>query len=370
MAVLWANGFHKNGYEVEMVSNLFDPVTYQLDDGIGIENLVSVNQNKLKKWLSSFVNVRRVLKKDNPDVIIGVLATCSFISRVASYGLHIPVVATEHDSFERPASAPFSFWNWLSKFYLNKLYKHVTVLTHADKMVIGSRLKHVSVMPNPLSLGPVENIPQKQNVVLAIGRLDAWHYKGFDVLIRAWARVVSSLEFLVSTDGWKLQVAGTGSEESLNYLKQLCKENGVEGSVEFLGFRKDVEKLYRESSIFVLSSRYEGFGLVLIEAMSQGCACVACDYKGRQREILNPTQDQTFETRNLKLEPQNNNVELCETGILCEPDNVEALAAGIQKMIEDNEYRESVRTNAIERSKFYAVESTIDRWNLLIKDLV
>lgn len=369
VAVTWANGFHRNGHEVVVVSNLFEPVTYQLDDGIIIEKLVSVNHNKLKKWLSSFVNVRKVLKTRKPDVILGVLATCSFISRVASVGLNIPVVATEHDSFERPASAPLGFWSRLSKFNINKLYKYVTVLTYADQKVIGSQLRHVSVMPNPLILTPVHVIPQKKNFILAIGRLDGWHVKGFDVLIRAWARVVSSLEFLVSTDGWKLQVAGTGSEESLNYLKQLCKENGVEGSVEFLGFRKDVEKLYRESSIFVLSSRYEGFGLVLIEAMSQGCACVACDYKGRQREILKPAH-QTLETRNLNLETRYRKFEICDTGILCEPDNVEALAAGIQKMIEDDEYRENVRLNAIERSKFYAIESTIERWELLIKNLI
>lgn len=386
VAVLWANGFHRNGYEVVVVSNLLDPVTYQLDDGIVLEKLVSVNQNKLKKWLSSFVNVRRVLKKYNPDVIIGVLATCSFISRVASFGLHIPIVATEHDSFERPASAPFGFWNRFSKFYLNKLYKHITVLTHADKKVIGKRLKHVNVMPNPLSLSPVENIPQKQNVVLAMGRLDAWHYKGFDVLIKAWRHVNGKLKIdngELSSNGepWKLQIAGTGSGESLNYLKQLCKENGVEDTVVFLGFRKDVENLYQDASIFVLSSRYEGFGLVLIEAMSQGCACVACDYKGRQREILcpeAPTQvgdsgvqkSNGVQGLNVALQRSNCEVEVCENGILCEPDNVEALAEAMAKMITNNEYRESVRMNAIGRSKFYAIESTIDRWDLLIKDLI
>lgn len=373
VAVTLANGFHRNGHEVVVVSNLFEPVTYQLDDGIIIEKLVSVNHNKLKKWLSSFVNVRKVLKNRKPDVILGVLATCSFISRVASVGLNIPVVATEHDSFERPASAPLGFWSRLSKFNINKLYKYVTVLTYADQKVIGSQLRHVSVMPNPLILTPVHVIPQKKNFILAIGRLDGWHVKGFDVLIKSFAKLVQSskfksndIAFKIREEGWKLQIAGTGSDESLNYLKQLCKENGVEDSVEFLGFRKDVGKLYQEASVFVLSSRYEGFGLVLIEAMSQGCACVACDYKGRQREIMCPEGHGS----KFKVQGSNNKVELCETGILCEPNDVESLAAGIQKMIEDDEYRENVRLNAIERSKFYAIESTIERWELLIKNLI
>ena len=275
-------------------------------------------------------------------------------------------------------------------------------------------------MPNPLGLQPVNDIPHKQNIILAVGRLDDWHVKGFDVLIRAWARVVSSFKFLVSTDGWKLQIAGTGSEESLNYLKQLCKENGVEDSVEFLGFRKDVEKLYQEASIYVLSSRYEGFGLVLIEAMSQGCACVACDYKGRQREIIAPEEDECLDsflkfqdssvdgqkesedtsvsnskipqrlgtsekpdawpqgtlyersgerTRNLNPETRNLPVEACETGILCEPDDVEALAEAMAKMITDDEYRESVRKNAIERSKYYSIDRTMVRWEQLLNQL-
>ena len=69
------------------------------------------------------------------------------------------------------------------------------------------------------------------------------------------------------------------------------------------------------------------------------------------------------------VQSSNNKVELCETGILCEPDDVESLAAGIQKMIEDDEYRESVRKNAIERSKYYSIENTMDRWETLLKQV-
>ncbi len=369
-AVSWANGFYRRGHEVMMISNLNEPITYQLDSGIDLRQLVSDSQNKIKKWSSSFRIVRKNLKKKRPDIVIGVMPMCSFIARVASLGLNVPVIATEHNSFERPDSVPFTYWNRKAKFSLNKLYHHVTVLTKADADVIGKRLINIHVMPNPLALVPMQTAPRKEKVILAVGRLDSWHVKGFDVLIRAWARLVSSSLFLVSSEGWKLQIAGTGSEESLNYLKQLCKENGVEDSVEFLGFRKDVEKLYLEASVFVLSSRYEGFGLVLIEAMSQGCACIACDYKGRQREILNPAQDQSLETRNLNLETRNRKFEACDTGILCEPDNVEALADAMAKMITDDKYRESVRVKAIERSNYYSIDNTIDRWEELLKKIV
>ena len=110
----------------------------------------------------------------------------------------------------------------------------------------------------------------------------------------------------------------------------------------------DFLKLYQKASIFVLSSRYEGFGLVLIEAMSQGCACIACDYKGRQREII-----------------QNDSQGLC-----CEPDDVDALAEAMRKMMTDDQYRESVRKNAVERSKYYSLENTIQRWEKLLDKVV
>ena len=380
VAVMWANGFMRKEHNVVLIANLFEEQTYYVDERITLCNLVSAKTNKIKKWCSAIWNVRRIVREERPDVIIGVMETCSMVAKLGTIGVNIPVIMTEHYAFDRSPFGSLSKMEKLSKFTLNKLYNIVTVLTEEDRRVIGKRLNNVAVLPNPLSLSPIDiRKVNKTRVLLAIGRLDAWYVKGFDVLIRAWARVVSNSEFQSLTPnpspkgdgnyGWKLQIAGTGSEESLNYLKQLCKENGVEDSVEFLGFKKDVEKLYQDASIFVLSSRYEGFGLVLIEAMSQGCACVACDYKGRQREILNPANDQPSETRNLNPETLNRKFEACETGILCEPDNVDALADAMAKMITDDEYRESVRKSAIERSKYYSIANTMDRWESLLKQV-
>ena len=349
VAMMWANGFAKKGHAVKLISNLHDDITFPINSQVEICNLVSNACSKKKKWIGAVRNLRKLAKKEKPDVIITVMRLCSMVAKIATLGMGIPIVATEHNAYEWPASNPMPLQARFFKFYLSKYFNKVTVLTEVDKALIDKRLKNVVVMPNPLSLEPIDALlPQRGNNILAVGRLDAWKVKGFDVLIRAWARVVSSFKFLISTDGWKLQIAGTGSEESLNYLKQLCRENGVEDLVEFLGFRKDVEKLYQDASIFVLSSRYEGFGLVLVEAMSQGCACVACDYKGRQREII---QDDS-------------------QGLCCEPDNVEALAAGIQKMMMDEEYRESVRTKAVERSKFYMIDIIVDRWNNILNSVV
>lgn len=408
VGVMLANGLSQRGHQVSLLTDFNEPVVYQVDDGVEVVDFAGKKANRLLKWCKAIKNIRSFLKEERPDAIIGIMQLCSFVSKVARIGMNIPVIMTEHNSFERPASAPLTKMGYFSKFYLNKIYPVVTVLTQADKDVIGNILMNVVVMPNPLSLEPAPNVLLKENIILAAGRLDSWHVKGFDVLIKSFAKLLKSskvavprskfksndIAFKIREEGWKLQIAGTGSEESLNYLKGLCKENGVEDSVEFLGFQKDIEKLYQKASIFVLSSRYEGFGLVLIEAMSQGCACIACDYKGRQKEILrsltpNPspkgegelptegsgavepeTRNSELETRNLETETQNSHVELCETGILCEPDDVDALAEAMRKMMTDEGYRESVRMKAVERSKFYSVDHIAERWEKLIRGIM
>lgn len=389
VAVSLANGFVSRGHEVIFFADLYEEQTFVLDKSIQMLNLAPQTKSKFKKWAGAIRILRTQLKKDRPDVIIGIMSLCSVVAKLASTGMGIPVVATEHNAFERPDGVYFSIFERFYKFQIIKFFNKVTVLTEADKCLLGIKRNNVVVMPNPLVIEPVKEIPIKKKVILAAGRVDNWHVKGFDVLIRAFGKLFQGLKSKVQDEGWKLVIAGVWrSPETRTYLDGIAKECGVLDKIEYTGFVSDMQKLYAESSIFVLSSRYEGFGLVLIEAMSQGCACISCDYKGRQREIMCPEgqgsklppslsraprlRDSTASVDDLRFKVQgsNNKVELCETGILCEPDDVESLAAGIQKMIEDDEFRESVRAKAIERSKYYSIENTMDRWEALLKQIV
>ena len=367
VAVSLANGFVARGHEVIFFADLFEEQTFVLDESIQLLNLVPQTKNKFKKWGGAVRLLRKGLKKDKPDVIIGIMSLCSLIAKLASIGMRIPVIATEHNAFERPEEVKLSFLERFYKFYFCKFYSCLTVLAESDKKLISNKLKNVAVMPNPLPLESASSNPSKQRVVLACGRIDNWYCKGFDVLIRAFGKLVQGLKSKVQDEGWKLVIAGVWrNPETRTYLDGIAKECGVLDKIEYTGFAEDVQKLYAESSIFVLSSRYEGFGLVLIEAMSQGCACIACDYKGRQREIMCPEGHGSM----FNVQSSNNKVELCETGILCEPDDVEALAEAMKKMIMDDEYRESVRAKALERSKYYSIENTMDRWEALLKQIV
>lgn len=363
VAVALANGFVGRGHEVIFFADLYEEQTFVLHDAVKLQNLVPQTDSKFKKWVGAIRLLRKQMKEIKPDVVIGIMSLCSIVAKIASIGLHIPVIATDHYSCERPDTAPLTTWELFYKHFISRVFSRFTVLTEVDKLVIGKIRENVVAMPNPLVLKPLRSGECRKNVVLAAGRVDNWRVKGFDVLIRAWAQVVSSSEFLVSSEEWKLVIAGVWrNPETRTYLDGIAKECGVLDKIEYTGFAEDMQKLYAESSIFVLSSRYEGFGLVLIEAMSQGCACIACDYKGRQREIMCPEGHGSM----FNVQRSNNKVELCETGILCEPDDVEALAEAMKKMIVDDEYRESVRKNAIERSKYYSIENTMDRWEKLL----
>ena len=99
--------------------------------------------------------------------------------------------------------------------------------------------------------------------------------------------------------------------------------------------------------------------------MSQGCAPIACDYKGRQAEILSPSGDERRKTKDEKT-----GIEITENGILCEPDDVEALASALKKMIEDEKYRKQVQQNAVERSKYYDMKHTMDRWESYLSNII
>ena len=278
---------------------------------------------------------------ERPDVIIVVVHVQDLPIWFYTRGKKIKIIQTEHNSFERPSEAPMSKFERFKKFYRNRLFDAVTVLTQADADVIGSKLKHVFVLPNPLAFEPVSNIPPKKKIILAVGRLDVYYTKGFDVLIKAFAKIQASCP------DWKLRIIGSGKENNLNCLKVLAKNEGIEDNMEFVPYTSDLQPLYQEAEIFCLSSRFEGFGMVLIEAMSQGCACIACDYKGRQKEIIKSE----------------------EYGVICKVGDADELAKKISSLIDDESYRNRLKSNSPLRAKDYSLPIVMENWKSILDEV-
>lgn len=365
VAVVWADAFVRLGYDVVLATNKDEsdkPYVYPINPKVKVVKCFAYKEGKAKEhdlkmrerfgfayrvysaltyYVKSNFALRREMRRFCPDVVLGVLQPTSVQALVASIGLPCKVVATEHNSFERPLSAPLSRSARFYKFIANKWFPLVSVLTTADKVFVGSRLNNIEVMPNPLALAPIAApLSDKKKRIVAAGRLSAWHCKGFDVLIKAWGRIAHRYP------EWQLDIAGTGDDISKAYLQSLISDNGIAPQAVLSGFHDDMATFYAESEIFVLSSRYEGFGMVLIEAMSQGCACVAADYKGRQKEIFGEDG----------------------AGVCVEPENVEAMANALEELIDNDTKRKELQRNAIKRAHDFDAMEIARKWEGLLKD--
>lgn len=360
VAIMWSEGLANRGHDVSILTSKNRKADYQCPKGVNIINgfafgtLKPLNKasifihnilpfiwniyRMICEWFSTIKTQHRLIIKEKPDVIIGVMPPNSFIAWLASINTKCLVISTDHDAFERPYNSPMPLMTMIYKFYINKIYKCVTILTEADKKFIGNRLNNIVVMPNPLAYKPVKNLSTKKKRIVAAGRLNDWHCKGFDNLIIAWSKIAHKYP------EWILDIAGKGNDNSKKFLLDLSRKHNISDKVIFSGFHNDMARFFQDASIFVLSSRYEGFGLVLIEAMSQGCACIACDYKGRQKEIIRNENE----------------------GICIDTDNIDNLAFSIKKLIDNETLRSNIQENAIERAAYYQLDNISRMWEELL----
>lgn len=336
---LWAKGFVSQGDTVSLILRSSQKrIQYELPVEVKVYYLDIEESGRIATFIRRILRLREILDKISPDYVITALSPWGLWAYLASLGRKRIVINTEHNTFERPETAPMTCSLYFYKYIVNKLFPFITVLTQADKKYIGRRIRHVVVLPNPLVFDIPTVVPKKKNIILAVGRVDAWHVKGFDVLINAWNSIA------LKYPDWLLQIIGSGSDESFSFLKSLVHPDLLDKNISFLGSKDDLLPYYKSASILVSSSRYEGLGMVIFEAMSQGCACVASDYHGRQVEIIRNESE----------------------GIICKADDVNSLADGISRMINDTEYREFVQKQSLQRAHYYTLEKIMSIWNNLL----
>ena len=227
---------------------------------------------------SSFPKERRkaltiILKKGRYDVIIGVH---SFLSmRLATIRKELgdtKVIGWIHNSFEALLGEGSPYLGTELKYHygrqLRKLDK-VVVLYQQDAEMYKQAFGFLPVsIYNPLTLKPRKQSDGQNKRFLAVGRFSPKH-KGFDLLIKAFAL------FAEKNNDWSLDIVGDGPEK--DYLQQLITENHMKGQITLHPFTNNIQDYYSSASIYVLSSRWEGFGLVIVEAMAHGLPIISSD---------------------------------------------------------------------------------------------
>ena len=344
MALL-CNGLSARGYEVVLATDTKQESFYSLDKKIRLVSIFpdfAPGGNIFRKiYYNLFLlypKIRTVIKKEKPDVIISFLYILNPKVILASRFLSIPVVSCEHINFINNRT-------WLKtirRVYINKLADKVTVLTQRDLDFLKGKLNNVVIMPNPISFSSCNTFSSlREKKVLAVGNLNEYERKGFLSLIKAWNTIAAR------NKDWSLCIAGRGSEESICVLKNLIEEYDLSSQVELLGEVKDMELLYRTSSIFVLSSKNEGLPMALMEAMSQGCACVSFDISTGPREIIDDGVD----------------------GILVKENDFGELIEKIEWLISDEKMCRRLGEKAMLSMYRYSLPVILDRWESLLSEV-
>lgn len=236
------------------------------------------------------------------------------------------------------------FWKTIAhireKQFLQKTKKldALVVLTEKSKRDWEKTNNNVYVIPNPSSIKIAEHCYDLSSKrVISLGRLE--YEKGFDLLIKAWVSVNSIYP------KWKLDIYGAGSlEES---LAEMILQLNLSDSVKLCGTTKNVATEMKSSSFYVLSSRYEGLPLVMLESLACSLPIVAFDCETGPSDII-----------------ENN-----DCGFLAKNGDIDDLSIQMIKMIEIHEIRLELSKNCNYKAKKYAVENIMLIWDDLFNSL-
>lgn len=279
----------------------------------------------------------RLMRASDADVIVlnGLVTACSAL--LFAPGQAQRVVCCDHNHFD----ARSRLWQRLRA----RLYPKVAALvslSKADLPRFAALNPNSRVIYNASSLHAAEpNLPATP-LVLAVGRHAA--QKGFDLLLLAWRRVLDQLP-QTQRRQVRLRIVGDGPLEA--QLHELADTLGLNRSVEWVAPTPDIEAHYREAAVFVLSSRYEGMPLVLLEAQALGVPCVAFDCPTGPREIISGN-----------------------TGIVVPAEDVNALAQALQALLARPDLRIRMGKAAIARShKHFSPERHVNGWATLIREV-
>ena len=234
------------------------------------------------------------------------------------------------------------FWKSIGVFR-SKQFEHNTkklhklvVLTKSDEQEWKKTHSNIAQIYNPCSISTPLYSTLENKRAIAIGRLDA--QKGFDNLIESWALVAKRFP------DWTLDIFCKGEQKEM--FDKMIIENQLENIIFLKGVTNDVQKEFLDASLCVMTSRYEGFGLVLLEAMTCGVPCVSFDCEFGPNEIIKDDHN----------------------GFLVPVANVKLLADKICLLIENRKLRINMGNKAKESANKFNLNSIMTEWNGLFEN--
>lgn len=309
------------------------------------------NQSKLLKIIkypfrySTFKKrLTKKLKELKADITISTLRReINFIHSIKDGSIKIGEFhVTRHAYHSGAISGNNPLIKYIKKRLANKFVKNlqklsqIVILTH-EEAVFWPELSNITIIPNPIIIPESGRSDNTAKQVIAVGRYAP--QKGFDLLIDSWAIVNHK------HPDWTLKIYGEGMRKE---LQQQIHELSLTSSCILEHTVPNITDKYCESSIFVLSSRYEGFGMVITEAMSCGLPPVSFACPCGPKDIIHDGED----------------------GFLVENGNITQLAKKISYLIDNKEIRENMADNAYKNVQRFRMENISKSWNELFTKLI
>lgn len=284
-----------------------------------------------------------LLEKERPDIVVSLYPSeSSFIPDIKDGSKK--VLELHYCKFFRLQYGRKGLLGWIDKWRTRqderivRRFDKFVVLTHEDKGYWGN-LPNIEVIPNA-AMHVSESYSDVTNKrVIAVGRLD--YQKGFDRLIEAWELIQRTGKFA----DWQLDIFGQGEWREM--LQRMVDEKGLQDTVQIHRPTKQIGEEYVKSSLLVMSSHYEGFPMVMIEAMACGLPVVSFDYKCGPKDIIQHGIN----------------------GLLVPDGNVKALAHAMMEVMTDEAYRKMLSRNAKKVVDTYSEEAVMKQWICLFTSI-
>jgi GalNAc-alpha-(1->4)-GalNAc-alpha-(1->3)-diNAcBac-PP-undecaprenol alpha-1,4-N-acetyl-D-galactosaminyltransferase len=229
---------------------------------------------KLSSILRRILRLRALLRTVRPDATLSFITQSNVLTILASVGLNVHIVVSERIQPEKDWTVPLS-WRVLRRMLYARADVVVAQTHDAAQWIRRECRKPTTVIPNALRLLP-EATGARQPLIVAVGRLST--QKGFDLLLRAFARIASEFK------EWRVAIIGEGSERA--NLVRLRDDLGLIERVEFVGQVENVERWMACAGLVVQPSRFEGFPNVVLESMGMGAAVVCADCSAGPAELI------------------------------------------------------------------------------------
>jgi glycosyltransferase involved in cell wall biosynthesis len=219
---------------------------------------------------------------------------------------------------------------------VNKYDKFV-LLTEEDKNN-WKQYHHTISIPNARTFKYANRAKLENKKIIAIGRLT--YQKGFDRLISTWNIIKEDI------GDWELEIYGEG--ELRNSLQQQINELGVNNSIKLMGTSSQIKKIYENASLLVMSSRFEGFPMALVEGKSAGLPILSFDFPCGPKDIIQDKVD----------------------GYIVRNGDIQGLANRILQLIKDDKLRKKMGENAFINSDAFSEDKIMQRWINLFDSLL